>query len=121
MAAQIAQKTSMMRSQIDSGSSASIAEGTAAANASMKQAGEMRSQFDAGSAYMDLYNYKRNRVAGEASLQLDSIGTQENYLQGIADANDWSKSLQPWANVAVAGLSGVPSFLGSGYANKWWQ
>ena len=64
---QVGQQTSQMRKQIDSARETSMAElGTQG-----RALNNMRDQYDQGSSFMDLYNYKRQRVTKEAQLDID--------------------------------------------------
>ena len=86
---QIGQQTNQMRKQIDSAREINM-EGLKTQGRALNN---MRNQFDKGSSFMDLYNYKRKQVTDGAQLDIDyanKIYDQNTYNVGwfLADAFD---------------------------------
>ena len=78
---QIGQQTSQMRKQIDSAREINM-EGLKTQGRALNN---MRNQYDQGSSFMDLYNYKRQRVTEGAQLDID-------YANKVYDQNKYNAS-----------------------------
>jgi len=99
---QIGQQTNQMRKQIDSAREINM-EGLKTQGRALNN---MRNQYDQGSSFMDLYNYKRQRVTEGAQLDIDyanKIYDQNKYNLGwfLADAFD---VIGAGANVFTSGV-----------------
>ncbi len=74
-----------MRTSIDAARDSNVATGLASVNEAKTQANELRSQYDPGSAYMTLFNTKRQGI-------LDAANVKRTYLQSVykdATTYDW--------------------------------
>lgn len=115
---QTAERTGLMRKSIDSARETSMAEfGTQA-----KTLGKMRSQFDQGSAYMDLYRFKRDRVTQGAQMDIDyanKVYNQNKYNLGWFAA-DLFDTISAGASMYTAGagagwFGGASKVRGAGF------
>ena len=106
----------LARRTIDSGMSAMVSgsqvsrrEGLDKVEQVRKKASDTLAQFDEGSAYMDLYNYKRERVTGATALQTE-------YLDDVIDSTyDWSGYLGDAIKIgAYAGMGALGAGAGMG-------
>lgn len=116
---QMSERASMMRKQIDSGREMNMA----AFGAQARGLNKMRSQFDQGSSFMDLYSFKRGAVNAAADLALqdnaldiESAQNSINYAgQVITDQDYWQGGW--WAADlfdVVSGIARVPKALMGG-------
>ena len=103
----------LARRTIDSGMSAMVSgsqvsrrEGLDKVEQVRKKASDTLAQFDEGSAYMDLYNYKRERVTGATALQTE-------YLDDVIDSTyDWSGYLGD--AIKIGAYAGMGAMTGGG-------
>lgn len=82
----IAEKETAARTSIDKTRDSAVAGATSNLNESQEQAKNIRKQYDAGSAYMSLFNTKRQGI-------IDTSNVKKSYLEDIykdATTYDWT-------------------------------
>ena len=103
---QIAQKETAARRSIDASRDGSMYGAGRQLERANSAAGLAREQFQQGSAYMNLYDYRRERIEGAADIQALSIERQKTYLQDTIDEQDYGKDSWFWIDLlSVAGAA----------------
>jgi hypothetical protein len=99
---EIQQDLNAQRTRIDKGLSLSDYQTQLGIRSAKAEIDRLGRKYEPNSAFMNLYNYKRERVTGETAIQLAHINTQEaiqtSYLDSIIRANrapkwDWDTTL----------------------------
>jgi hypothetical protein len=99
---EIQQNLNAQRTRIDKGLSLSDYQTQLGIRSAKVEIDRLGRKYEPNSAFMNLYNYKRERVTGETAIQLAHINTQEalqtSYLDSIIKANkapkwDWETTL----------------------------
>lgn len=104
----------LARKTIDSGMSAMVSGSQVSRREGLDKVEQVRtkvaqtlSNFEEGSAYMDLYNYKRERVTGATELQ-------NEYLDDVIDSTyDWSGYLGD--AIKIGAYAGMGAMTGGGW------
>lgn len=90
IAGQFQEQAALKRKTIDSGIGASVTKAKTMADLSMGETARMRAQFDDGSAFMALYDYKRQRIQGAADIQSLAMEDQSSYLDSVIKDNKYN-------------------------------
>jgi hypothetical protein len=114
---QIAEKEGFARRSITAAREGSIDQATRGYEKTMGSVDLAREQFEPGSAYMNLYNYRRARIGGEAD-EVPGITSQTSYLKKIiADLDYWKGNW--WAadllSLGSAGANAYSTAYQNGY------
>jgi len=102
----IRDQVNLSRKQIDSGRDLSVSQNQANLGLNLKNADEMRTQFDPGSAYMDLYDFTKTRIAGSSDIALSALASQSTYLGDLSKSYNYNEKwfLTDLFDVANVGL-----------------
>ena len=111
MAAEERRKISESRATIDTARDQAIAAGSMNVLEATTRANELRSKYDTGSAYMDLYNFKRQSIETASDIDLQKLVTQGTYLDQQIKENkyNWTWFAADAFSVLGAATGGVSS------------
>jgi hypothetical protein len=114
----IRDQVNQTRKQIDSGRDLSVSQNQASLNMNLKNAADMRAQFNPGSAYMDLYGLTRDRIQGSSDIALAGLANQGSYLSDIRKSYDYENGW--WIQDAFAVAGAALNTYSAGYSMKLW-
>lgn len=111
----------LARKTIDSGMSAMVSGSQVSRREGLDKVEQVRSKvnqtlanFDEGSAYMDLYNYKRERVIGSTDLANEALEDANGYLDSVIDSTyDWTGYLGD--AIKIGAFAGMGAMTGGGW------
>jgi len=86
----IQSQVNQTRKQIDSGLSSTVSANKANLDLNLKNASDLRAQFNPGSAYMDVFNYTKKTIQGSSGIALEGLANQKSYLGDLSKSYDYN-------------------------------
>lgn len=116
MAADHQRQIAESRKTLDSTRDLSVGTGQMNLAEANTKAGEIRAKYNEGSAFMDLYNFKRADIENLSDLEMAKYDLKDSYLDDIIEDNeyDFGWFMADFFGVAGAAANGVASAYGLG-------
>lgn len=115
MAAEQGRQIAESRKTIDASRDRSIASGQMNIAEAALRANEVRQKYDEGSAFMELYNFKRAGITQTANQDLAKLTAKDSYLQNIIKDNTYNGA---WFLADLFGVAGDAAGAATAYAGS---